>query len=301
MPTRTVRGAVLALALVATALSGTETAEAATEDAPATRHVTLADGAVIALTVQGSGPPLVFIHGWACNRSHWRNQVPAFAADHTVVALDLPGHGESTGTRASWTLEQYGADVDAGVRQRGLEHVVLVGHSMGGPVALEAARRLGPLVSGVVVVDTLHDVEARMQGKQVDDLRAAYEKDFAGQCAKAMPYMFTKTSDPTLVKWVTEGACATRPEVAVDLFARFPVYDGAAAMKAVSAPIRAINTHWQPTQVEINRKYSPGFDVIVIEGAGHFIQLEAPDRFNEALRRTLESFSATPPSTGAPR
>ena len=76
-------------------------------------------------------------------------------------------------------------------------------------------------------------------------------------------------------------------------------------MKAVSAPIRAINAQWQPTAVDVNRKYSPGFDVTVINGVGHFIQLEAPDRFNQALRQTLLAFDdaadASGQATDAPR
>jgi pimeloyl-ACP methyl ester carboxylesterase len=160
-------------------------AATAAEDSAAARRVTLDDGAEVALTVQGSGPPLVFIHGWACNRNHWREQIPVFAADHTVVALDLPGHGESTGTRASWTVAQHGDDVAAVVRKLGLDQVVLVGHSMGGPVALEAARRLGSTVKGIVVVDTLQNVEMRMEGKQIDAVREAYRKDWAGTCAMA--------------------------------------------------------------------------------------------------------------------
>ena len=266
----------------------------AAEDGAAVRRVTLADGAEVALTIEGSGPPLVFVHGWACNRDHWRERVPVFAADHTVVALDLPGHGESTGARATWTVEQYGDDVAAVVRKLGLEHVVLVGHSMGGPVALEAARRLGSSVAGVVVVDTLQNVETRMEGKQFDEVRDAYRKDFAATCAMAAPRMFVPGADAGLVKWVTAGMCATRPEVAVSLFEGFSSLDGAAAMKAVSAPIRAINAQWQPTAVDVNRKYSPGFDVTVINGVGHFIQLEAPERFNQALRQTLLAFDDEP-------
>jgi pimeloyl-ACP methyl ester carboxylesterase len=265
-------------------------AASAAEDGSSARRVTLDDGAEVALTIEGSGPPLVFIHGWACNRNHWREQISVFAADHTVVALDLPGHGESTGTRAAWTVDQFGGDVAAVVRKLDLDHVVLIGHSMGGPVALAAASRLGSAVEGVVVVDTLQNVEQKMEGEQIDQIREAYRKDFAATCAKAVPFMFTPNSDRKLVEWVTDGMCATRPEVAVGLFEGFASLDEAAAMKAVSVPIRAINAQWQPTAVEINRRYSPDFDFMVIEGVGHFIQLEAPERFNEALRDTLKSF-----------
>jgi pimeloyl-ACP methyl ester carboxylesterase len=284
MQRSTVGGLVAAIVLLAPPVG-------AVEDGAGARRVTLADGAEVALTAQGSGPPLVFIHGWACNREHWKEQIPVFAADHTVVALDLPGHGESTGTRATWTVDQYGDDVAQVVRALALDRVVLVGHSMGGPVALAAARRLGTTVAGVVGVDTLHNVEQRMEGgAQMDQVREAYRKDFAATCATAVPRMFVPSADPALVKWVTDGMCATRPEVALSLFEGFASLDEAEAMKAVAAPIRTINAQWMPTAVEINRKYAPGFDVTVIRGPGHFVMLEAPEPFNQALRDTLKAF-----------
>jgi pimeloyl-ACP methyl ester carboxylesterase len=284
------------IAVVATSvlLGGAATATA-NEDGADTRHVTLPDGAIVALDLAGSGPPLVFIHGWSCNRQHWRGQMPVFAADHTVVALDLPGHGESTGERETWSIEQYGVDVAAVVTALELDSVVLVGHSMGGPVALEAARQLGPRVAGVVAVDTLQNVESEIDPKMREELEKlydAYRKDFAAVCPQVVARMFIPRTDPELVKWVTEGMCRTRPEVAVALAARFPDYDEAAGMKAAGVPIRAINAQWQPTAIEVNRRYSPGFDVIILEGLGHFLQLEAPDRFNQALRQTLESLAS---------
>jgi pimeloyl-ACP methyl ester carboxylesterase len=281
MPTRKWAAAAAAVALLACAAYGSE--DAATS-------VRLPDGAVVALTVEGSGPPLVFIHGWACNRTHWREQIPVFARDHRVVALDLPGHGESTADRATWTIEQYGADVAAVVDALALDSVILIGHSMGGPVALEAARRLGPRVGGIVVVDTLHNVETRLDAKMVEGVIQAYRRDFAGTCALAVTRMFVPGADPALVQWVKDGMCATRPEMAVELFERVPAFDGAAAMKAVTAPIRAINAQSEPTAIEVNRKYSRDFDAVVLDGVGHFVQLEAPERFNQALQQALQSF-----------
>jgi sigma-B regulation protein RsbQ len=293
MPPRTLGIAASAAMVVLLGATPTRPATAA-GDGAGVKHVTLDDGAVVALTMAGSGPPLVFIHGWSCKKEHWRAQIPVFAADHTVVALDLPGHGESTGAREAWTLEQYGADVAGVVNALGLDQVVLVGHSMGGPVTLEAARRLGAKVAAIVAVDTLQNVEQSTDPRLVEGLLAEYRKDFAGVCPRIVPRMFLPSTDPELVTWVSEGMCRTRPEVAVDLFARFPAYDSAAAMKGIGAPVRAINASWVPTALEINRKYSPGFDAIILEGVGHFLMLEAPDRFNRALRQTLQSLAGTP-------
>ena len=119
----------------------------------------------------------------SCDRSHWSNQIDFFSRDHTVVALDLPGHGESGMERPGWPLAGYGKDVKAVIESLGLERVVLVGHSMGGPVALETARLIPDRVLGVVGVDTLQDAESkRLDPVQAKEILAAFEADFFGTC-----------------------------------------------------------------------------------------------------------------------
>ncbi|HSL83506.1 MAG TPA: alpha/beta fold hydrolase, partial [Thermoanaerobaculia bacterium] len=113
-----------------------------------TATVEAADGVPIVYEVSGpaeaAGPALVFVHCWACDRTYWREQVDVFAADHRVVTLDLAGHGESGAGREAWTVTGLAGDVRAVVealaREERLERVILIGHSMGGPVSLEAAR-----------------------------------------------------------------------------------------------------------------------------------------------------------------
>ncbi len=146
-----------------------------------TANVMSADGVAIGYDVRGSGPvALVFIHGWMCDRTHWRHQIDAFAEGHTVVTLDLAGHGNSVGNRDSWTIDRFGADVQAVVEVLDLPRVILVGHSMGGPIALEAAAHMPDRVLGVVGVDTLHNVEAVIDTDGWNRLMKMYETDFAG-------------------------------------------------------------------------------------------------------------------------
>ena len=94
--------------------------------------------------VHGQGDrALVFVHCWSCDtRTYWQNQVDEFAKDFRVVTVDLGGHGQSGMNRKEWTMAAFGADVAAVVNKLDLKNIVLVGHSMGGPVCLEAARRL---------------------------------------------------------------------------------------------------------------------------------------------------------------
>jgi pimeloyl-ACP methyl ester carboxylesterase len=107
------------------------------------------DGIPLTFEVHGSGTPaLVFVHGWSCDRGYWSGQLAAFSDRHQVVAVDLAGHGESGGGRQTWTMAAFGDDVVAVVEQLGLGELVLIGHSMGGDVIVEAALRLGERVLG---------------------------------------------------------------------------------------------------------------------------------------------------------
>src|SRR5687768_915905 len=143
------------------------------------------DGVPIHYSVQGKGEPtLVFVHCWSCDRNLWGNQVSVFAKSHRVVTIDLPGHGASGQGRKSWSIESYADDVNTVITKLKLKRVVLIGSSMGGPIALEATRRMPDRVIGIVPVDTLHNVENTIDPKMLEDvlmqLRADYKLAVTG-------------------------------------------------------------------------------------------------------------------------
>lgn len=89
----------------------------------------------IAYQVVGSGKPaLLFVHGWYCDQSYRNAQVNHFAPQYKVVTIDLAGHGKSGLDRKTWTMEAFGDDVMAVVKELDLDRVVLIGHSIGGHV-----------------------------------------------------------------------------------------------------------------------------------------------------------------------
>src|SRR5512141_2448157 len=148
----------------------------------------LADGLELAYVARGAGDPaLVFVHCGNCRLEMWSETLDAFAGEHRVVALDLAGHGRSGANRERFSIASDGADVAALVEHLALPHVILVGNSLGGPVALEAARRLGPQrVFGVVAVDTLQNVELEYPEDAWRAQLAAFEKDFGAACDAMM-------------------------------------------------------------------------------------------------------------------
>ena len=252
------------------------------------RAVAAPDEVSIAYTVSGGGSPaLVFIHGWMGDQTFWSAQVGAFESENTVVTIDLPGHGQSGMERDGWTLTAFGADVQTVVEYLDLTEVVLIGHSMGGPVALEAARLMPERAIGVIAVDSLQDADAKYDPEQMKGRLAAFESDFVGTCVQFSTSMFLEGSDPALVERVTSDMCDGSPEIAIALLREFFGYEMGPALAAVGVPVRFLNADMWPTNIEINRTYQPNFDGLVMEGAGHFLMLEEPDSFNKLLKQII--------------
>jgi pimeloyl-ACP methyl ester carboxylesterase len=266
-------------------------ADAPVEGAPRTGQVTAGDGVPIAYTVAGTGSPtLLFVHGWGGDRGMWEAAMRALSPIHRVVALDLPGHGASGAGRADWTVPVFGDDVARVLAALDLREVVLVGHSMGGSIALDAAAREPARVLAVVGVDTLHDVERKEEGD--DALRVAMEamqQDFVPACRTFVGSIFGAAAAPALVASVQAKVCGARPETALAILRGLTTWDDAAALRRVKVPVRCIQGDRFPTNLEGNRRHHADFDVIVLPGTGHFPQLEAEEDFLRALRELLGS------------
>ena len=247
------------------------------------------DGLSLVFEARGEGAPaLVFVHGWCCDRSFWRDQVSVFAADHRIVTLDLGGHGRSGRERARWDLEGLARDVAAVVEELDLERVILVGHSMGGPVCVLAAPLLPDRVLGVVGVDTLHDVTLEWDESLLRSWEEAMEADFPGYMRGFVGEMFPEGSDSALRARVMAVMGAADPEVGQDLMGAMFAFDGEAAFAACPVPVRCINAaDGYPTNVEANRRFAPTFDVIGMSDVGHFLMMERPEKFNVHLRTAI--------------
>jgi pimeloyl-ACP methyl ester carboxylesterase len=244
-------------------------------------------------SVAGEGDPaLVFVHCWTCRRRFWDAQVPAFGPRHRVVTLDLAGHGESGSRRRDWTMAAFGEDVRAVAAHLDLRRAILIGHSMGGDVVLEAARLMPDRVVGVIPVDTLLNVEQRMSSAEIETTVKSLRTDFPAAISAFMRQrLFAPSTDPALVDRIVAGATAFTPEVAVAALANAWAYDAAAAFRDLRVPIVAVNADLYPTDVAANRRPARHFDALILPGVGHYPMLEAPERFNallaEAIRRVL--------------
>lgn len=206
-----------------------------------------------------------------------------FSPRQQCIAIDLAGHGESGREREMWGVAGLGADVARVIDHLELEGAVLVGHSMGGPVALAAAAATPERVALVVAVDTLHDVSFRVPEHNLQQAIAAYSRDFEGTLQTFASQMFRESASESVRVQVIDDMLASTPGVAISLLQDFLHYDMSAALGAATIPVVGINSDQRPTNVEANRQVDEDYEVIIVDELGHYVMLESPTRFDAAL------------------
>jgi len=286
--------AALLVAAVAAPDWAAEPKTAAQAKPAAVRTVLSADGIPIAYAVQGAGEPaIVFIHCWSCDRSYWANQVDVFAKKHLVVTLDLAGHGDSGAGRAEWTIQSFARDVAAVVTALDPKRVILVGHSMGGPVALEAARLMPERVIGIVGVDTYRNLEQGFPEERKQQMLTALQSNFPVVAGMFVRSMFPARTDSALVARIAGDMASEPPDIAIGAMKSNLDYDPLPALAAITVPVRTINGDLFPTDPEEGKRHTKSFGVTIMPGRGHFPHLEDPKAFNEILARMIDEIVKT--------
>ena len=248
------------------------------------QSVDSADGVKIVYAAKGEGEPaLVFIHGGLADRTFWSNQMEAFSNRYKVIALDLAGHGESGVNRRTWSLQACGHDVKAVIEAENVNRAVLIGNSMGGPVAAETALLAPDRVVGIVAVDTFHELDIRMDPNQVKARADAFRSDFDGSVKNMVRMLFHPDADPALMKDAEQRMLKCPVSTAPGMFESFANYDMATTARRLTVPIRCINGDLFPINFEANRAIHSDFDAIVLPHIGHYPMLECPEEFNRCL------------------
>jgi pimeloyl-ACP methyl ester carboxylesterase len=248
------------------------------------------DGAPISYTVAGQGTPaLVFVHGWSCNQGHWEAQVARFSSNHQVVTIDLAGHGLSgRGSRQAWSMTNFGRDVQAVVEALDLREVVLLGHSMGGAVILEAARLMPERVALLIGVDSLtyEHIYPKIESERIEAFMVPFKANFAEATRQMVPPMFLPETDPALVERVATEMSSTPPEVGLPAMKGLLEWDLLGALGQNRTPLRCLNTGERLSETA-RQRFAGHFEIITMTGVGHFLMMENPEGFNRLLAGTL--------------
>jgi pimeloyl-ACP methyl ester carboxylesterase len=163
-----------------------------------------------------------------------------------------------------------------------LDRVIIAGHSMGGLVALDVARQLPERVIGILAIDTLHDANAKFDEAELEQLLLSFEQDFVGTCDGFVRSMCVDGTAPELIDRIAGDMCSGPAEVGAALLRAYAAFDLQAAFSEANVPIRAINADLWPTNSEGNRQLAD-FDVVVMEGYGHFLMQEVPEALGQSM------------------
>jgi pimeloyl-ACP methyl ester carboxylesterase len=241
-------------------------------------------------------PPIVFVHGFACSHEDWVLQIKELQKNHEIVACDLRGHGRTPGRPHECSIEHYGGDVAALVNNLELRNVILVGHSMGCRVVLEAARLVPKRVSRVVLIDGSRNATGDPDAAE-KAARATVEKlGYAAFAETLFRQMFLKPSAEAdaIVARALKSSAAFGPE----LWPRVTRWDAGAmdaAFAALRVPVLAIQSTTRNAQLQrtalkpgdaspwLDYVRSKGARVEIVPDTGHFTQLEAPGRVNQLI------------------
>jgi pimeloyl-ACP methyl ester carboxylesterase len=248
------------------------------------------DDVSIQYTLQGTGSiGLIFVHGAWGNKTHWQAQIEHFSPKYTSVAIDMAGHGGSSiGNRQAFTMGSFGYDVRAVVDQLGLEQVVLIGHSLGGAVILEAERLMPERVLGVIGVDTfIYGPYQEVKEEQIESTKTNYQKDFSNKIYDLYRSLFHPDTNPDLAEHVSKGAGKTSPHVGLSELEELLRWNVRETLSEVQSSIQCISSAWS-FENNTTTLYPEYFDIKFMSGVGHFVMLEDTQTFNRLLEELLE-------------
>jgi sigma-B regulation protein RsbQ len=240
----------------------------------------------------GTGSPaVVFVHGWSCDMSVWRGQIPAVEGRIRALFVDLPGFGRSDKPDVSYTMDYLAGAVDAVMQAAGVDRAVLVGHSMGTPVIRQYDRKYHAKVAALVVVDG----PLRSFFKDPADAQpflAGFEgPEAAAKVAQMIEGMLTPAMDPAARADVMRAARETPPRVAAS--AMKGMFDPAIwsddPIRVPTLAVMAPNPGWTPDYVEFVKRLAPGIRYETMPGVGHFLMIERPKEFNALLDDFLKN------------
>ena len=222
----------------------------------------------------------MFVHSLAGNSTHWTAQLEHLRPLRRAVAFDLRGHGGSEPPRNSdYSIAGMAGDIAAVVDTMGLDRFVLVGHSMGGGVALSYAGAQPQRVAGLLLVDPIGD------GKQISeaDTRPLLARLDSSYDITIREYWTGISGPDSAVRERLLADLGTTPRTTVvPAFRAALQFDPDPSLARYRGPIRSIVTPYNDQPFSLHR-VGKGFPHRVVQGTGHWIQLDQPEEFNRLL------------------
>jgi pimeloyl-ACP methyl ester carboxylesterase len=248
--------------------------------------LTQASGLRVRYLSEGKGhKAIVLVHGWTCGAMFWRQQSSDFAhAGYRVLSIDLPGHGKSDKPlNVEYSVPLFAQAVEAMMRDAHVNRAVIVGHSMGTPVAVQAVVDHPEKFTGLVDVD---GAIWRYSGPRARPypFAARLRSDYLGVAGSAIDGMFTASTPALLRDEIKERMLSTPVHVAASAMENLSESD-VWTHTPVSLPVLAIvaGPQREDDRRSIREAFFPNLRFEKWDEAGHFLMMEQPERFDQLV------------------
>ena len=232
---------------------------------------------------------VVFIHGWSCNLNFWKANLPAFVNQSRVIAIDLPGHGESDKPQVTYSMDLFARAIDAVLQDAKVERATLVGHSLGAPVIRQFYRKYPDKTRSLVIVDgSLRPFSNPEQMKQfLDPLRGP---DYKKQAELIIGFVSQGVKDKKASEEIKAAMLSTPQHVMLGAFEAM-MDETIWKEDKINSPTLAVmakQPQWNAEYEKFVRELVPGIDYQVWEGVSHFLMTDEPQKFNDTVLAFLK-------------
>jgi len=229
----------------------------------------------------GKGEMILFIHGAGGNANSWFYQTEGLKSQSEVVAVDLPGHGKASVSKGCTSIEEYRDSVHSALSSSGIDKCYIVGHSMGGAIAMTFALTFPDKVKGIVLVGT----GAKL--KVFPQILEGIMKDKEKTLSSIIEYAVSKNAPASLKKGCFDEMMKCNPEVIYGDFLACDRFNAMETLNTIDVPTLIVcgtEDALTPPKYSIylhqNIKESR---LVLIKDAGHMVMMEKPDEVNNAI------------------
>jgi pimeloyl-ACP methyl ester carboxylesterase len=220
--------------------------------------------------------PLILLHGWCCNRGHMKELMTRLSGRHHVIAVDLPGHGESPLGNVSPSFRSFAASICSFIAERQLHQPVLIGHSMGGVISVVAAAQDPRLVAGVVNLDGATPIPASVRDGYRELFSRIGREGFRPVVAQFIRQVFFLPFEHGAISEAIVTGMMSYPEgLAVALLKEFPILQAEPVLNASRSPLLFIGSSSPRFDEAALKKVRPDAWVARVAVCGHFMQIFA--------------------------
>ena len=244
---------------------------------------------------EGSGPPLLFVHGYSCDSHDWMWQLAHFGRTRRVIAVDLRGHGRSSAPEAGYEPTQFAADLVALLDELGTGPVVAIGHSLGGTIVSTLAVEHPDRVHAVVAIDAGYLVPDEFE-EAVAQMYAVIKQDPVAGAKAMLSGVYTAASPPALRTWHQRRIEGVPPHVLVGaLIGLQPEVSIAFRRNTVPflaqrrCPVLSLWADEDRPVIEAPTFADPRSRALSFPGSGHWLHQERPAEVNVVIEAWLQT------------